>query len=238
MGEPCHVKVSSFDLSKAMTFSKIFNKVKLSPSARLVLRCLVDFYNPLKGLVYPGQDFISASTGASLRSVKSSVEELRQAGLILTVKKGLKLNYYFSRKFFELLGIAPAECKNNTKQSAEIAPTCHEQHEKEQRKNIVSFKSEFQEKYADILSKFSEYDLKKYKALKGYEKEEYLKAKKKELFQAQSSKEIQANIADNKKNTGSPLDFNKGQAIEYLNNLPAFLNDSYFARELRKKWSL
>ena len=53
---PCHIEVSSFDLSKAITFSRFFSKVKLSPSARLVLRCLIDFWNPEKGLVYPGQN--------------------------------------------------------------------------------------------------------------------------------------------------------------------------------------
>ena len=84
---PCHVHVTSFDLSKAITFSKFFSKIKLSPSARLILRCLVDFYNPKKGLVYPGQNIISECTGVSARSITNAVEELRQEGIILTTKK-------------------------------------------------------------------------------------------------------------------------------------------------------
>lgn len=36
----------------------------------------------------------------------------------------------------------------------------------------------------------------------------------------------------------SPLDFNKEQAIEFLNNLPGNLQNTFFAKELRKKWKL
>ena len=134
MGEPCHVKVSSFDLSKAITFNKLFSKVKLSASARLVLRCLVDFYNPSKGLVYPGQKMIAECTGVSQRSITNAVEELRQQGIILTTKKINHLNYYFTRKFFELVGIADTTSNNCRQQIAKTASTCNKQHEKEQKK--------------------------------------------------------------------------------------------------------
>jgi len=37
---------------------------------------------------------------------------------------------------------------------------------------------------------------------------------------------------------GSPLEMTREQAVEFLENLMPELQDSYFAVELRKKWSL
>ncbi len=36
----------------------------------------------------------------------------------------------------------------------------------------------------------------------------------------------------------SPLDLSKGEAVEFLKNLPGKLQQNYFATELRKKWGL
>ncbi len=36
----------------------------------------------------------------------------------------------------------------------------------------------------------------------------------------------------------SPLDLNKQQSLEFIKNLPVSLQNSYFARELKKKWLL
>ena len=74
--------------------------------------------------------------------------------------------------------------------------------------------------------------------MQGYEKEDWLKMKRKELFHIKASKELKEKLENDKKNCSSPLDFNREQAINYLNNLPAILKTSYFAIELRKKWNL
>lgn len=203
------LNVTSFDLAKAVTFSKIFSKTKLSPSARLVLRCLIDFYNPKKGLVYPGQELISECTGCSIRSVKSAVEELRNFSLVLTVKNKNKLNYHFTNLFFELLEVAPTECKNSTNKGAKSAPSCHEQHETKQINNnskILNFK------------KFNN----------SPEGVNYVSIEKTKKY------------LDEQKNVkhGSPLDFTLEEARDYLDSLIPELKQTYFARELRKKWNL
>ena len=136
----CTINVTSFDLSKAMTFSKIFSRVKLSPSARLVLRCLVDFWNPKKGLVYPGQNTIADCTGITTRSVVNAVEELRRSGLVLTTgNNGERLKYYFSRTFFDLAGISQGCEKLSQVTTENFSP--HEQHEprtnNKQNKNLT-----------------------------------------------------------------------------------------------------
>lgn len=138
----CVLNVTSFDLNKAITFSKFFNQVKLSASARLVLRCLIDFWNPNKGLVYPGQKMLSECTGASLRSIVDAVEELRVQGLLLTEgQAGQKLKYYFTPKFFELAKIAQPSAK--TAQAGYAKTAQHEQknHEQSNNNKVISFNS-------------------------------------------------------------------------------------------------
>ncbi|MDD3150166.1 MAG: helix-turn-helix domain-containing protein [Candidatus Gastranaerophilales bacterium] len=92
---------TSFDLNKAVTFSKIFSKIKLSASSKLTLRALIDCWNPKKGFVFPSQNFLAQVTGLTDRSIRSSVAQLKDEGLILTAKTRSGLNYRFTQKFFE-----------------------------------------------------------------------------------------------------------------------------------------
>lgn len=206
---PVKANVTSFDLSKAMTFSKIFSKIKLSPSARLVLRCLVDFWNPAKGLVYPGQSMIADCTGVRRETVNKAIDELRKLGLILTTgEAGERLKYYFTAKFFELLNISHSSDKNT--QTPCEKSSQHEQHEAKQINNKNHFKNKFKP-YSKLVNEV------KYKS---------------------ASQTIQT-IESDKNQACSPLDFNKNEQIEYYNSLPAFLRtNSLFAREIKKRWGL
>jgi DNA-binding Lrp family transcriptional regulator len=95
---------TQFDLSKAITMSKFFNRVKLKASTRLILRALVDYYNPNKEYTFPKQNTLADVTGCSRETVISSIEELRSKGLIITIgEKGDSLKYRFCEKFFTLL---------------------------------------------------------------------------------------------------------------------------------------
>jgi len=205
---PCCVQVTSFDLSKAITFNRLFSKVKLSPTARLVIKCLADFYNYKKGgLMFPGQNVIADCTGASEKSITNAINELRTAGLILTVKKGARLNYYFSTKFFDLLEITDYKSKNFVSTSEKITVTC-----KEQIKENKVFKKD------------------KFKNLSN------LKNPNENL--ASQTKILLKNIEEDRKKSCTPLDFTYEQAKNYLDNLIPELRNSFFARELRKKWNI
>src|ERR1035437_7097211 len=106
------VNVSQFELSKAITFNKFFSKVKLKASTRLVLRCLIDHWNPNKDYCFPKQNTIADETGCSRKSVNTAIDELRSNGLILTngeIGEGLK--YYLTAKFFELIEISQGSVK-------------------------------------------------------------------------------------------------------------------------------
>lgn len=134
--------LTSFDLSKAMTFSKIFTKIDLTPSARLVLRCLVDLWNPSKGKVFPTQKTLETFTGVKSRSITNAIDELRQKELIETKgDTGKRLDYYFTAKFFELVKTAEGIAKIAKVTTAKIAQ--HEQKNHEQsmnrKSNLLSF---------------------------------------------------------------------------------------------------
>ena len=99
-------KVSSFDLSKAIIQNKFFSKIKMSPTARLVLITLCSYHNPTKAYSFPRQKTLSESTGASLKSVTNAINELRALGLLMTTGNiGDTLKYHFTAKFFEAVKI-------------------------------------------------------------------------------------------------------------------------------------
>jgi len=108
--------ISSFELNKKITTTRFFSKKKLSSSAKLTLRCLIDFWNSKNGKVFPKQTTISDCTGLTRASVNKAIEELRREKLILTVKNNGRLNYYFTNVFFKYLEI------NNDEEPHNILP--------------------------------------------------------------------------------------------------------------------
>ncbi|EKE03056.1 MAG: hypothetical protein ACD_20C00279G0005 [uncultured bacterium] len=203
------VNVHSFNLAQSITFKKLFSKVDLSASARLIIHCLVAHWNPKKGLVFPKQETIMEETGIkSNKSITQGIEELKVKKLILTTKKGTKLNYHFTNIFFELVGITGIGCKNYRDEAVKNTGTCHEQKREQKNNKVLSFQN------------------------KGWdgrqEGQNYVSvAATKNYIAQQQDVEI-----------GSPLDYSFEEAKKYLDELPEFLQSSFFALELRKKWGL
>lgn len=221
---PCHADISSFDLSKALTFSRFFSKVKLSPTARLVIRCLADFYNPRKGLMFPGQKTIADCTGAAEKSITNAIDELRSAGFIFTSKKGNCLNYYFTKRFFELLEEKPV---NRSKE--EVITEKHEFADS-MRKNCgmdtVKIAGTCKQIHGNKLNKKVNNKVLNFQKVESEQRFPGVEETKKYLKEQRSIK------------AGSPLDFSKEEAINWLKSLPDFAKNGFFARELRKKWSI
>lgn len=212
---PVNINISSFDLSKSMTFSKIFSKVKLSPTARLVLRALVDFWNPAKGLVYPGQKTISECTGASLRSVNSAIEELRKLGLILTTgESGERLKYYFTAKFFELTGIAQTKAKLAHPTCAKIAH--HEQKNPKQINNNYYYQKT------------------------NFKNRNEWKGNQQMSINYNNPEKTRKIMADaNNIKIGSPLDLSKDEQIAYYKACKPFVRkNTGICKEIKKRWGL
>lgn len=97
-------EITSFELNKLITTSRFFSKVSLSPGSKLVLRCIVDFWNQKKGYAYPKQTTIAECTGISKVSVSKIIEELKAKQLITVEKQGHRYKYYLTDCFFSLLG--------------------------------------------------------------------------------------------------------------------------------------
>ena len=168
LAEACQVNVKSFNLAQSITFKKLFSKVDLSPSARLIIHCLVAHWNPQKGLVFPRQTTIMEETGIkSDKSITESIKELKEKKLILTTKKGTKLNYHFTNIFFDLVEITGNDSKNYDNKPVKITGTCHEQKREQKNNKILNFsKNEVPGYLKDkdharaILASYNKYNLK------------------------------------------------------------------------------
>lgn len=101
------VSVSQFYLTNLVQ-DELFEKIKLTNSAKIVLLRLVRHYNPEKATVYPSQDFIAKKTDITKRSVINSINELRKKGLIIYDTKNVN-HYRFTPLFWKLVNFSPSE---------------------------------------------------------------------------------------------------------------------------------
>lgn len=92
--------ISQFELINLMYKSKLFQKMDLKPTAKLVLYALVHHYNPANEDMFPSQKFIAQSLGISEKSVERAVKELACTRLIMYVTKTVN-RYKFTPYFFE-----------------------------------------------------------------------------------------------------------------------------------------
>lgn len=107
--------LTQFDLSAQLIRSRFFSKVKLSPSARLVLVVLCSHYPN----IYPSLKTIQNEAGiASKQSVISALKELAKQGLLLYETKGSN-HYTFTGLFFERLDVQKLDT-NKQGQNKEI----------------------------------------------------------------------------------------------------------------------
>lgn len=101
------VKSTSFEINKLITSTQLFSSIKLSLSARLVLRCIVDYWNYKIGCAYPTQATIAKCTGLTEVAVGNAVKELDKKGLIDKKKQRKRIYYYFTLKFLGYLKLTP-----------------------------------------------------------------------------------------------------------------------------------
>ena len=203
--------LSQFQLSKITL--KNLHKFKISPAAKLVLLALIDCYNPANKEIFPKQVTIAEQLGISLSSVKRVIKELATAGLIIYETKNTN-RYKLTSTFFALINLTPDTVKINTSGSTNLKPTCIE-HIKENKNNkVLNFKKETVHRPYHHNNQTEGINYPTTEATKR------LINKSKNIVRS------------------SPLDMDKEQALNWLSTLPAFLNDSYFAKEVRKKWNL
>ena len=101
------VQSTSFEINKLITTTQLFSQVKLSLSARLVLRCIVDYWNFKMSCAYPTQQTIAKCTGLTDVAVGKAVKELDIKGLIEKQKRRKRIYYNFTLKFLGYLELLP-----------------------------------------------------------------------------------------------------------------------------------
>ena len=111
------INTSSFEINKLITVSNLFSKVELMLSSRLVLRCIVDYWNPKLGYAYPTQRTIARCTGLSEVSVGQAVKELELKQLIIKDKVHNRIHYKLSISFLWYLELIPKVTLGDTQSS-------------------------------------------------------------------------------------------------------------------------
>lgn len=101
------IQSTSFEINKLITTTQLFSSIKLTISARLVLRCIVDYWNYKTGCAYPTQATIAKCTGLTDVAVGNAVKELDLLGLIEKKKQNKRIYYYFTLKFLGYLNLTP-----------------------------------------------------------------------------------------------------------------------------------
>jgi len=86
-------------------------------SSRLVLRCIVDYWNPKLGYAYPTQRTIARCTGLSEVSVGQAVKELELKKLIIKEKVHKRIHYKLSISFLWYLELIPKVTLGDTQSS-------------------------------------------------------------------------------------------------------------------------
>ncbi len=106
-GAVIKINSTSFEINKLITATQLFSNIKLTVSARLVLRCIVDYWNYKLGCAYPTQATIAKCTGLTEVAVGKAVKELDNTGLIEKRKKNKRIYYYFTLKLLGYLNLTP-----------------------------------------------------------------------------------------------------------------------------------
>lgn len=109
--------VSNTKLMSLVYSSDVGAKFNLSSSALVVLLSLCYHYNSERNDSFPGQQLISKKTGVSLSSVKRSIKELLERGIIIKSRNKYGNLYKFTQKFFDELELTSEKAQIRTSSS-------------------------------------------------------------------------------------------------------------------------
>lgn len=100
----------NYEIQRQIGKSRLFKRIKLTHSAKLVLLSLIDFYNIKNKYANVNQSTIADETGIPRQGVNTAIAELRRAGLIISANKlGFSCVYKLTDKFFESIRVINEE---------------------------------------------------------------------------------------------------------------------------------
>lgn len=210
-------KINGFNLAQRLYTSGIAPAFELNPSQLLVLIGLASHFNPDKSVVYPSQEYLAKKLNISERSVVRAINELVKKRLIVKSKNGNNNLYAFTSIFFEAAGMSDTKCRIDIHEGDKPAD---KQYKSNFKNNTTDLKKDFNVKPGT--STFEEH------------------IKRKSLLEQTKRLDLTTRYIQDQKNVkiGSPLEFDKIQAREYIDNLGEFAVNSSFARQLKEKWNL
>lgn len=206
--------LSSFEITKILIQCKIIKNNNLSSTAGMVLIALSTYYNPKTRIMYPSQQTLADVCNLHRRTVSRAVQELRDNNLIISAfESGNSSKYSFTDHLYNII------FKNNPSNKMR------------------------QSSLGDATHKRNSCDTQAYK-------HENNKVFKKDLFNKKISNETASSptvertlvllheIENNKKMAVSPLEFDYNDAFNYLQNVPAILENSESVKFLRNKYNI
>lgn len=225
-------KISQFELSKLIMTNRFFKRIELKNSSKMVLMNLTNYWNSDDRLIYPNQSTIAEDLDISLRAVEKAIKELKDNGLILIVKNKNKNAYRLTDKFFKLaLRIDEHSKKSNT------PTTIKQQTNNEQKTGKPEPFTAIPEQNSDIIYITNNSQINNKSTGKNiFSKQIRNTAEIQHYHSVESTQKLLNEMRSVK--TGSPLDLSYDDAMIFLNKLMPELRNSFFARELRKKWGI
>lgn len=131
--------LSQFEVINQLYKSKIFDKIQLKPTVKLVLYALAHHYNPANEDMFPSQRYIAQSLGISEKSVERAVKELAGLRLIMYITKNVN-RYKFTQTFFDLIKMSDPSRQNvASKHRQNVGQT--NKHEQKKNNKVTSFSS-------------------------------------------------------------------------------------------------
>lgn len=207
-------KINGFNLAQRLYTCGIASAFELNPTQLLVLIGLSSHFNPDKSVVFPSQGYLAKKLNISERSVVRAINELVKKRLIVKSKNGNNNLYAFTSIFFDAVNMSETQRQSDTQVSDKMA-------DKQYNSNYKNNSTDFQKNKSSLSH------------LEDHLKRKNLIEQKHRLNQTTQYIQDQKSIK-----AGSPLEFNKQQAIDYINNLGEFALNSYFAKQLKEKWNL
>ncbi len=201
------VNISQFELINMVYKSKLFNKIELKPTAKLVLYALIHHYNPANEDMFPSQKFIAQNLGISEKSVERAVKELAANRLIMYVTRNVN-RYKFTSFFFDSVNLSDVNRQNVSNKVRQIVGQTYK-HEQKNENKFYKFSS--------------------------YSGNSTTGATMRQHSTIEETKKLLENIEKTREDNFAPKDFSKDDAIKWLNNLPPELHGGILAQEVYKK---
>lgn len=131
-------QISQFELINLVYKARLFQKIELKPTAKLVLYALIHHYNPLNEDMFPSQKYIAQNLGISEKSVERSVKELANNRLIMYITKNVN-RYKFTQTFFDLVKLSDDVRQNVClKDRQKVGQTYKHEHKKNKDVSFIS----------------------------------------------------------------------------------------------------